>query len=753
MAELKPGLELGARYALVRQLGRGGLSEVWLADDRESTRQLALKILDARALALTGGLAALTAEVQHAASLPTGIAVRVHGLEQIDGWTVIAMDHLPGGDLGQFRGRSFASWAGVLDELCVALAAAHAQGLVHRDLKCANVLLDAEGHPRLTDFGLSALAGASVAPGGSPYNASPQQLRGETAQPADDLYALGALLYELIAGHPPYYPDISRERVLHEPLPPLQPRGAVPVRVRELALRLLAKAASQRPASVSAVRDALRQAAMGAGEFEHTAAPQITSTGSQSSATPARRWWPLAALAVVAAAVAVFIWLPDLVAERSTTLAQQARAEAEAEGQRRTEALAREASQAQARAEAEKARDEYLAAAESAEQRAAARWATELLAQAREHDSEAGQQYALANFSVAGKAWSDGLAVLQQLQAGQPAALAAALKNGASALNDGDIKAAREAYDLALVIDPGSPAAKAGRSRADKLEQAFAALDQALIEERAGRVAAAQEGYRRALALDAATPGAREALDRLASRQANDAYASAMAAGIAHLAGGRSDEARTAFQRAQAMRPDAGEPRDALAQLEQGQRASALRLLEDRARVAEADEKWAEASAAWREALALDAGIATGRAALERCESRAILASRIAALIEHPDRLWSEEVRRDGRGLVRAARAAAAPYERLRFSAQQLETMVVAAEVPVKLRLESDGLTEVVIYRVARFGRFASREIELLPGRYTVVGTRRGYRDVRREVEILPGASLPPLAVRCEEAI
>ena len=98
---------------------------------------------------------------------------------------------------------------------------------MHRDLKCANVFLDGEGRARLGDFGLAALAG-SEASGHSPYNASPQQLRGEPAHPADDLYAFGALLYELIAGHPPYYPDITRDRVLHEPVPPLVPRGAVP---------------------------------------------------------------------------------------------------------------------------------------------------------------------------------------------------------------------------------------------------------------------------------------------------------------------------------------------------------------------------------------------------------------------------------------------------------------------------------------------------------------------------------------------
>jgi serine/threonine protein kinase len=160
------------------------------------------------------------------------------------------MEFLEGGDLGQLRGRSFESWSQAVDDVAVALEALHARGLVHRDLKCANVFLDAAGRAKLGDFGLTALADSPPA-GGSPYNASPQQLRGEPAQPADDLYAFGALLYELISGHPPYYPEITRERVLHEPVPPLLPRGAVPAGVRELALRPLSKSPNERPGSAT----------------------------------------------------------------------------------------------------------------------------------------------------------------------------------------------------------------------------------------------------------------------------------------------------------------------------------------------------------------------------------------------------------------------------------------------------------------------------------------------------------------------
>ena len=122
--------------------------------------------------------------------MPPECTVAVHGLERVDGRTFLVMEYLEGGDLGQMRGRSFESWSRAVDDVAAALEALHARGLVHRDLKCANVFLDADGHARLGDFGLAALAGSEET-GHSPYNASPQQLRGEPAHPADDLYASG----------------------------------------------------------------------------------------------------------------------------------------------------------------------------------------------------------------------------------------------------------------------------------------------------------------------------------------------------------------------------------------------------------------------------------------------------------------------------------------------------------------------------------------------------------------------------------
>jgi hypothetical protein len=115
--------------------------------------------------------------------------------------------------------------------------------------------------------------------------------------------------------------------------------------------------------------------------------------------------------------------------------------------------------------------------------------------------------------------------------------------------------------------------------------------------------------------------------------------------------------------------------------------------------------------------------------------------------------LWEPAGRAEARQLIAAANAAGNPRQRLAAAAAELERLAAAAQTPVRLRMQSDGLTSVTIYRVGQYGAFSVREVELLPGRYTVVGTRNGYRDVRQEVVLPPGTPAAALVVKCEEPI
>jgi hypothetical protein len=130
-----------------------------------------------------------------------------------------------------------------------------------------------------------------------------------------------------------------------------------------------------------------------------------------------------------------------------------------------------------------------------------------------------------------------------------------------------------------------------------------------------------------------------------------------------------------------------------------------------------------------------------------------MLDGELSTYLERPERLFSPEVRSVARTAVQRAKGISTPGPVLTNQVAAVERLIAGAETPMRVALASDNQTEVTIYRVGRLGAFERKDMELLPGRYTVVGVRPGYRDVRRELTLLPGSAAPTLVIRCEEPI
>jgi hypothetical protein len=277
-----PGALLAGRYRVVSALGKGGMGEVYRADDLTLGQPVALKFLPAALVNDPDRLARFRGEVAAARRVSHPNVCRVYDIAGHDGQPFLTMEFIDGEDLSSVLTRlgrmTEEKGAEVARQLCAALAAVHDQGLLHRDLKPANVMLDGRGKVRLTDFGLAAGADGPTphdVRSGTPLYQAPEQLAGREVTVRSDLYALGLVLYELFTGKRAFA-DTKRDS---SPSKPSSHVSTLDPAVERVILRCLETDPAARPRSAMEVLAGLPggdplAAALAAGE---TPSPQMVA--------------------------------------------------------------------------------------------------------------------------------------------------------------------------------------------------------------------------------------------------------------------------------------------------------------------------------------------------------------------------------------------------------------------------------------------------------------------------------------------
>lgn len=782
---LESGQELSARFILVRRLGAGGSGEVWLAQDRERSCFVAVKILQDDLMQDVAAVAALQRECEHVRTLDHPNVLRIDGLYRSAQHAWIAMEYASGGDLSLLRGRSCIEILRPVTPVAAALAYAHRAGIVHRDVKPSNVLLTSDGTPRLTDFGTALMVAATPAANagrGSPHSMSAQQAAGAAASVADDLYGFGAMLYELLSGYPPFYGSGKLGGTTREE--PAALPASVPEPLARLVGRLLAESPADRPADMEAVEREL------AAVLAALPAPAIMQPVNQSPSIrieppglppsahgePLRGQWQrvtprasdadelrrqgfrrgLAAAGValgIAGVAVVFFALPRWVGTeqpaRYVPAASTPPPQAAPEEKKEIDfaALAR----AKQQAEDQRAPiDERL---KKLTERAAEQWGGEEFKRANAELAAGDEDFEAREYVTAVEHFSAIEPLLGILEKRAGEVLAAQLQTGATALQEGRSADAKAAFGLAAKIEPNNQVAARGLKRAATLDEVLNLVAAAERLEKEANPGAAVESFRKALALDAEAPRAAEGIARIEARLASDAFASTMARGFGALANADYAGARSAFEAARKIRPDAPEIAPALRQIEQEQRTRVISAKLGTAQEHEARERWADALKEYRAVAELDSTVAAAQEGVARVSPRAALNEQLELYLTQPERLFSQPVRAAARDTLARAATIASPGPQLQRQVATLGDWVARADVPVPIALHSDNLTQVTIYRVGMLGTFAERSLDLVPGSYTVVGTRPGYRDVRREIDVRPGAAPGPVVIRCEDRI
>ncbi|HVP48658.1 MAG TPA: serine/threonine-protein kinase [Bryobacteraceae bacterium] len=314
-----PGTLLAARYRIVALLGRGGMGEVYRANDLKLGQPVALKFLPEAMATNETTLARFYNEIRIARQVSHPNVCRVYDLGDVEGQPYLSMEYVDGEDLGSLMrriGRLPADKAlEIARKLCAGLAAAHDKGVLHRDLKPSNIMLDGRGNVLIADFGLAGLAsqiqGAEVR-NGTPAYMAPEQLAGREVTTRSDIYALGLVLYEVFTGKRAFEAATLAELVrLHTETAPVNPSTLVKdldPAVERVILRCLDPDPRNRPASALAVAAALPggdplAAALAAGE---TPSPQMVAASGETAGLPVRV--ALACLAFVLVALAVYVF-------------------------------------------------------------------------------------------------------------------------------------------------------------------------------------------------------------------------------------------------------------------------------------------------------------------------------------------------------------------------------------------------------------------------------------------------------------
>lgn len=774
------------------------MSEVWLARDERAGSHVALKFLKPELADNQPYREFFHNEWKIGSRLMHAHIGRVFEYYDEAEGPFYSLQYISGPDIGTLANQSPEDALPPFGLLADALRYAHGKDLVHRDIKASNILLDQRGVPHLIDFGVAAAVNSpTVSGGGSPISASPDQRAGDPPKAVDDIYSLGVLLHETLTGSPP------EENVAGTVI--RRPDGEeIAAPIQELIRNMLSPDPMRRPTAES-VKDQLAAAGFPAAPARKVIGPASAAMEEDAAQTTIKSIRPMRqpAGATVSAAIStidgkgfrservygalgvllllvitvVFI-LPYVVDNDDRSAATTVR-DGAADGD---SAIGKEGANTvgieqdtgidgsrpefgenlgdtsteqntRIKIQTDEALGDLLSQLERLKFRGIERWGGQLYLDVLNIYAEGDQAYLRKNYRTAGDRYRTATRQLEPFYDQIDIEFEKAMTAAEKAFEARDFIGAIRFYDLSVGITPGHRQAEKGLARSISLEAVLKLMEQGSQFEDDLELEAAKLVYEKVLALDSVWEAATAALVRVAANIEQMSFESRMSEGLEALALSDFDTARAAFNAAKAMNPSSREPVDGLLQVDQEIRLSSIRTMEGEARELEAEEQWETAVTTYQALLEVDGDLQFAQLGLARANSRAKIHRQMDDLIADPDSLSDPVIiQRATRMLLDVSRVQPMG-PRLADQKKELSILLKRAATPLPVRMVSDNLTEVSIYKIGKLGRFTAQDLSLRPGVYVAVGIRTGFRDVRLEFRVAPDIELQPIVVQCEEAI
>jgi len=327
------------------------------------------------------------------------------------------------------------------------------------------------------------------------------------------------------------------------------------------------------------------------------------------------------------------------------------------------------------------------------------------------------------------------------------------LISGNTAFSEADVEAAITAFTILTKLRPENNEYASQLIRAENLLEVLDLIEAATSAEKNGLLRESESLFQQAVSLDPEWQPAKLGLTAIRAKMRQVAFADAMTLGFAALKGENFSGARDAFNRAGDILTESTEPDDALLQVDAAERGLRIRQLRQEADTAALDEDWEETIAIYETLLSEDESLTFATAGLTEAKSRLALDRKIRSLIDNPISLQTDGKYLEAQRSLTQASSITKPGPEIRSQILALSRLIRTARQPITIALSSDNQTEVTVYKIEQLGKFKQTQMTLNPGEYTIVGRRRGYRDVSQTITLLPGDTPDPILIRCTERI